>query len=320
VVLAASGDPALPHRSRYDLLRGAPAVRTAGGERLATPSHRTPGKNKTWDYLTKVHVNGMIHWPKGKYTISAHGDVREITFNDLPTDHPTGVFPIASTDPAFKYDHNGNHIAAQSFDWKVTLHPKAVASPGCTNGGQVGVLEDGVVLFNALDGERRDAGAHEVLDICAGHPSPGDVYHHHDVPPCILKKVPDGMTRLVGYALDGYGIYVVKNKAGQLPNNMQLDACHGTTSRVLWNGRMTRIYHYVATLEYPYTVGCLHGTPIPAGSGGGGPGGTGGPGAGRKPGAAPGPTAAFTDIALTAGRGVELIRRPSSRPRRRGGS
>jgi hypothetical protein len=29
----------------------------------------------------------------------------------------------------------------------------------------------------------------------------------------------------------------------------------------MWNGRMQRIYHYVATLEYPYTVSCYRGTP-----------------------------------------------------------
>ena len=36
---------------------------------------------------------------------------------------------------------------------------------------------------------------------------------------------------------------------------------------------MTRIYHYVATLEYPYSVGCFRGTPIQTGRGGppGGP-------------------------------------------------
>jgi hypothetical protein len=29
---------------------------------------------------------------------------------------------------------------------------------------------------------------------------------------------------------------------------------------VLWNGKPTRIYHYVATAEYPYTLGCFRGT------------------------------------------------------------
>jgi hypothetical protein len=251
-----------------------------GGARVDGPWIDTA--NHTWNYTTKLSVNGRIHWPDGSYSVRVVGSKREIKFNDLPRTDPTGVFPIASTDPAYKYDQNGNHIAAQSFDWKLPLRPRAARTPRCTGGGPIGVLDDGVALYNALDGEGRDAGAHEVLDICAGHPDPSDTYHHHDVPACILDKVPNGTTRLIGYALDGYGIYVVKNRDGQLPTNTQLDRCHGTTSRVMWNGKLTRIYHYVATLEYPYTVGCFHGTAIASGHGGGG---GGGPGAGGPPGA-----------------------------------
>jgi hypothetical protein len=230
---------------------------------------------KTWNYTTKLTVNGRIHWPTGSFSATITGGERVLKFNDLPIDHTTGVFPISSSDPAYAYDRNGNHIAAQSFDWKLPLHPRAAAAPACTPGGPIGVLDDGVVLYNALDGQGRDAGAHEVLDICAGHPDPSDTYHHHDIPGCILDKVRNGTTKLVGYALDGYGIYVVKNRAGQLPTNTDVDRCHGTTSRVMWNGHPTRIYHYVATLEYPYTVGCFHGTATSSGhgpgSGAGGP-------------------------------------------------
>lgn len=255
---------------------------TIGGSQVNGPWINTT--RHTWDYLTKIHVNGAIKWPSASYHVAVRGGKRVITFNDLPIDHVSGVFPIAPTDPAYKYDHNGNHIAAQSLKWSLPLNPTAARTPGCTNGGPIGVLDDGVVLFNALDGAGRDAAAHELLDICAAHPDPSNTYHHHDIPPCILDKVRNGTTKLVGYALDGYGIYVQKNAKGQLPNNTQLDACHGTTSKVLWNGKLRRVYHYVATLEYPYTVGCYHGTPIQSGLGAG-PGGQ-GPGGAPPPGAA----------------------------------
>jgi hypothetical protein len=232
-----------------------------GGAKVNGPWIDT--RTKTWDYRTKLAVNGHVSWPDGYYRVTTQAGKRVIRFNDLPIDHTTGVFPIQRSDPAYKYDQNGNHIAVQTTTWRLALNPKRARKASCTNGGPIGVLKDGVILFNALDGEGRDAGAHEVLDLCAGHPDPSDTYHHHDIPPCILNKVPKLTTRLVGYALDGYGIYVVKNAKGQLPTNTQLDGCHGTVSRVLWNGRRRRIYHYVATLEYPYTVGCFRGTPIP---------------------------------------------------------
>lgn len=220
---------------------------------------------KTWDYTKKVAVSGQVQWPSASYSVKRAGGKRVINFNDLPIDHTTGRFPIASDDPAYQYDRNPNHIAAQSFAWKLSLHPSAAKKPRCTSGGPIGVLKDGVLLYNALDGEGRDAAAHEVLDACGGHPDMSSSYHHHAVPPCILEKAPKGKTTLVGYALDGYGIYVAKDGKGRLPANPALDSCHGSTRKVRWNGRRSRIFHYVATLEYPYTVGCLHGRPVDSG-------------------------------------------------------
>jgi hypothetical protein len=54
---------------------------------------------------------------------------------------------------------------------------------------------------------------------------------------------------------------VERNAAGNLPTDADLDACHGRTSMVLFNGKIVSMYHYDATLEYPYTVGCYEGTP-----------------------------------------------------------
>lgn len=64
----------------------------------------------------------------------------------------------------------------------------------------------------------------------------------------------------MGYALDGFGIYV-KQADGNLLTNSGLDDCHGRTSPVEWDGRRIDLYHYVVTVEYPYTVGCFCGTP-----------------------------------------------------------
>ena len=143
---------------------------------------------------------------------------------------------------------------------------------------------DDVMLFNGLDAAGRDAVAHEMQDGCDGHPQQSDVYHYHDVSTCLMtpaSKAPNSST-LVGYALDGYGIYVERDAKGNLPTDADLDACHGRTSTVTWGGRQTVMYHYDATLEYPYTVGCFHGTPVqsqqgPQGAGGGPPGPGGGP-------------------------------------------
>ena len=236
-----------------------------GGAQVVGPWVDTA--HKTWNSLTKISVQGSVSWPAASYSATLSGGSRVIKTADLPVDHTTGTFPVGSGDPAYAYDRNPNSIAAQSIDWTLPASPVEASSPTCTSGGSIGVLNDGVLLFNALDGEGRDAGAHEVLDSCGEHPQMNGVLHHHEVPSCLVDQA-KGNSTLVGYAADGFGIYVERDARGALVTNTDLDACHGRTSSVLWNGREQSIYHYDATLEYPYTVGCFHGTPINVGAGG----------------------------------------------------
>ena len=41
-----------------------------------------------------------------------------------------------------------------------------------------------------------------------------------------------------------------------------LDKCHGHTHEIDWDGQKVVMYHYHATWEVPYTVGCYRGTPV----------------------------------------------------------
>ncbi len=213
----------------------------------------------TWNSEAKVAVAGSVDWPSASYSNTTSGNSRIITTDDLPQQDPTGTFPITRSDPAYPYDTNPNHIAAQAISLTLPLNPTAASSPGCVSLGYIGVLSNGVLLFDALDDAGRDAVAHETQDTCNGHPDGQERYHYHSVASCIRDRS-TGASTLVGYAVDGYGIYVERDSHGNLPTNADLDACHGRTSLVEWNGQMTNMYHYDATLEYPYTVGCFHGT------------------------------------------------------------
>jgi hypothetical protein len=214
----------------------------------------------TWDSEDKPAVEGSVTWRKAHFSVKTRKTTRTIKTRDLPVGEPTGTFPISPSDPAYQYDTNPNHVTRQSLTFRIPRYPSVAATPSCTSLGPIGVLDDGVVLLNALDAEGRDAGAHEVLDKCDGHPMMAGMYHYHLVSPCISPTTANSST-LVGYALDGYGIYVERNAEGNLPTDSDLDACHGRTSEVLFNGQLVNMYHYDATLEYPYTVGCYVGTP-----------------------------------------------------------
>lgn len=217
-----------------------------------------------WNLEAKLKAEGAHVWPTASHSFTVHGANRVLQTDDLPVGSTTGTFPISSSDPAYQYDRNPNSVTSQTLSWTVPTNPTAAATPSCTGMGPIGVMTNGVVIFNALDATGRDAGAHEVQDSCDGHPQMSGIYHYHDYSTCLdtaaTKKA--GSSTLVGYAFDGYGIYVERDVSGNLPTDANLDACHGRTSKVLWNGKETVVYHYDVTLEYPYLVGCFHGTPV----------------------------------------------------------
>ena len=67
---------------------------------------------------------------------------------------------------------------------------------------------------------------------------------------------------MLGYAIDGFGIYGPRGQDGKMLTNKNLDECHGTTSKVWWDGKYVKMYHYVLTAQFPYSIGCFRGTPV----------------------------------------------------------
>lgn len=67
---------------------------------------------------------------------------------------------------------------------------------------------------------------------------------------------------LVGYALDGFGIFSPYDAAGKELRTSDLDECHGITSPIEWDGKTVNMYHYVLTRDYPYSPSCFRGTPV----------------------------------------------------------
>lgn len=214
----------------------------------------------TFDLTAKAVVDGNVQWAEHAFKITLDGSVRHITTNDLPN-HGTGVYPIASTDDAYQYDRNPNSIKKQDYLADLPTMPTVADKPTCLTGGAIGITLSGTVIFNGLDAGNRDAVAHETQDSCQGHPQQDGAYHYHNLSSC-LPDTESGQSALMGYALDGFGIYGPRDANGNILTNADLDECHGTTSEVDWDGQRVTMYHYVATYEYPYTLGCYRGTPV----------------------------------------------------------
>ena len=216
----------------------------------------------TWNREEKIAVQGEVAWPMAKYSEVVEGTQRKITSNGLPVGNVTGTFPIAQNDPAYAYDRNPNSVAETEISKSLPVTPMVAATLGCLGKGTIGVLKNGVALYAPLDERNRDAVAYETQDDCDGHPQQSSTYHYHDVPSCLVAAAKDTST-VVGWAYDGYPIVVERNATGELPTNADLDECHGRTSPVLLDGKVVTTYHYSATYEFPYALGCYHGTTVP---------------------------------------------------------
>jgi hypothetical protein len=238
--------------------------------------------NGTYDVTAKPTVDGSVAWPTATVSFKTSGGRVRVRGNGLPKGTHTGVYPVAGGSKAHDYDRNPNRITTQVNYW-VLPKPVAAAKPSCLSGGPIGIALNGVSIFDALDAENRDAIAYEILDHCQGHPERNGRYHYHSIPTCLTSG--EKTTRhsaVVGYALDGFPITGRRGDGGRLITDADLDACHGHVGSIVLNGKRVRMYHYHATLEFPYTLGCFHGTPLQlqatggGGAGGGGGGGNGG--------------------------------------------
>jgi YHYH protein len=248
----------------------------------------------TWDLTAKPNVDSDDRWPH-QFAADRDGERRRITGNGLP-EHGVGTYPISRDDDAYRYDRNPNRVVAQPIQYDLPATPALTALPSCVGMGTIGVLLSGSAFFNALDAGGRDALAHELQDACGGHPQPQGVYHYHALSPC-LEDPGDGHSALMGYALDGFGIFGHRGEDGQDLAPADLDVCHGHTHAIIWDGETTEMFHYHATWEYPYTIGCFRGQAVagqqepgapPRSGGPGNPPGPGGP-SGPPPGPPPGP-------------------------------
>jgi hypothetical protein len=212
--------------------------------------------NTAYNTNEKLHVQGSVMW-QADFTNTLSGSTRTIVTNDLPT-HPTGIFPIMSSDPAYHYDHNPNTITGQALTFNLSSQPTYGTVPTCI-GGTVGIMLTGVELFSGFDAGGRDAGAWEVQDSCNGHPQSQGLYHYHTLSSCIKDT---SVHTVLGFALDGFPITGPKVGTNDILTSADLDECHGITSEITLDGKTVTSYHYVMTEDFPYSVSCYRGTPI----------------------------------------------------------
>ncbi|WP_170110412.1 YHYH protein [Flavilitoribacter nigricans] len=208
-------------------------------------------------------MEGNVSWDSEfRITLDGNGN-RIIAGNALP-DHPTGIFPIQRGSIAFRYDGNPNIISEHEVYYVLPAMPKVAQLPACVFFGPSGISLSGSAIYHGASTLGNDAAAHEMLDRFGGHTDGTERYHYHFPAPDLQDHIHPhsaGHSALMGYMLDGFGIYGPYGEDGALLSSADLDECHGHTHPVLWDGELVELYHYHWTYDFPYNIGCFKGTP-----------------------------------------------------------
>jgi len=217
----------------------------------------------TWDYTRKPQVEGNVIWvSEFKITLDGKGN-RVLSGNGLPS-HPTGVFPIQRGTTAWNYDKNPNIISPQPLSFTIPVIPQEASTKSCVGFGPAGYSLTGSAIYHGASTLGTDAAAHEMLDKYGGHTDGTERYHYHFPSQDLQDHIhthTSGHSALMGYMLDGFGIYGPYGENGELLKSADLDECHGHKHSVMWDGKMVDIYHYHWTYDFPYNIGAYKGTP-----------------------------------------------------------
>ena len=224
------------------------------------------------------------------FAVSTDANFRYFKGNGLPTT-PMGVFPVqpstaaypyyaslpGGTDPSTGQPYMPNDTADEIYIAPYNLTSAVPLNPVPTGYYPINALIVGVTLTGAVwhieaaaDSNNNWYSPTNVLpmDKCFGHPYRNQYHHHAYSWRCFPGQGPSGGLRppfagfhspLFGYALDGFGVYGPLDVDGKMITNARLDQCHGHVGPVMWNGAVTKIYHYHLNREFPFSVGCFRG-------------------------------------------------------------
>ena len=168
-----------------------------------------------WD----INTTGL----KGKSTNSTiNAAVSEISANVQEVAYTsTNVYVKATGIPDYNigpFGNNPNIPANDNATFDIPRNPSPATTHTATGLGAIGVLVNGVDVFNMSDGNtyqnkgvwHNNAGVVEAVSFDANnaHPQQQGVYHNHELPSTLESELGASLTNpvVIGYAIDGYPI------------------------------------------------------------------------------------------------------------------
>lgn len=175
------------------------------------------------------------------------------------TDSQIACEAAARPDVAEEYR---NHCVVCSIDYYgggvtstflIPTTPVALTTPQDIGRDDLGLTLNGVVFAPAAPVDAiLAANTIAAFDDCGGHVNPFEGYHYHAATGCSeTASEADGHASLLGYAIDGYSIFAMRDAAGE--EEFDLDECRGHSDD-------SRGYHYhSASAAENLFIGCYHG-------------------------------------------------------------
>jgi len=240
-------------------------------------------------------ISGMIVSPTAvSCTLSSTGsNALSISYNGAPV-HPTGCFPSQFQTPGTNNSSCGYQVAAYcgpnpnkiaAFTTNQTMSGTATAGTSSTTYGSmlrpgiIGYCFDNIPIYAAGDAENYNPLAREVGDVFMCHADESSTYHRHFISPSIYNWTIDTKLRVVGFFMDMYPIvapFLINDPSGtgsRVINTKDLTYHHGLkagtgqyfTVSFTPPSSTTPIslqydFVYVATFDFPYTIGSFYGT------------------------------------------------------------
>lgn len=222
-------------------------------------------------------VNGS-ETMESEFEMIVDDTTRRMKGNGVPN-HPMGIYPIPTNTlayevygslPAQGYP-NAAEIPTLPYELDITVPRYPTVSedgPYCLTPVVIGVATQTGATWHleyaaSADYQAVDPNAALFTDLCWGHPYETQYHYHGYSWKCFPDQgKPGDHSPLLGYALDGFGIYGPYSENGVFVTNDDLDECHGHEHAIEWEGQTVPMYHYHVNNEYPYSIGCYKGKPV----------------------------------------------------------
>ena len=151
---------------------------------------------------------------------------------------------------------NPNEATPKNYRFFIPKSPKLLNVPYriTKKTQEIGIALNGVVIAGPYDSQDKIAPYNRVVDECSSHADPQGMYHYHFSPLCLKNSKGDvvGVSPLnqIGWSFDGFKIYGLADRKKHMP---AIDNCNGHSH----DGE----YHYHATIDYPFFMGCFKADP-----------------------------------------------------------